>query len=720
MNGILEMMQSAGRYDEIKQFFQDNPDLVQDAFVSLLNDGDISNAEYFLRMDNDLLYLFDNLYFDMCHNDNLDAAKWLFLKKPDIHKAIMIACEFGYLELVKWIYSMNNLVLNDCYTNGMLLIGSCGNGHIEVAKWLMIEMNLLMHPSNLDVAFRMSCINGHVVVAQWLVSVRPLINITSKDNYAFKGACERGCLNVAQWLFGIIPDIPIDVVAYSIKAACENGHLCVAQWIVSVCPDVCSYSHANSRAIEYAFRVACECGCLEIAQWLLEMHPDIAISSCDNYAFENACYNGHLNVVVWMLGLSGLHLQICDHTFMKVCAYGHRAIAQIIVNNRFEITRSGSENTNVCLSIVEDAFPEVCRYGKIEMIQWLFAMYPELDLSANNEFAFKIACSNGKLEVAKWLLSTKPTINILVKKTTNFGIVGLFQMACMDGYLEIAQWFFSINSFQISEDDEFAFRYACKMGHLDVAKWLIFVKPDINIGIKDNWAFKNALKNGHMPVAKWLFSLNPLMIQSIKNNIFEKVCNNGYLLIAKWLYAKCNFDTISPHTFQNVCASGDLELAKWLYSNQPEINISADNDQSLRGACHRGNIHVAQWLLSIHPNVNPLVIDAAFLRACEFNAMRTAVWLSSIDPKYVIEMDENIINYFIKRTLPIIKNQKKKSKDDIDNHICPICMECPVSIQTNCVHNYCEMCLTKHYYHNTKCPLCRTEIIECYELEVDE
>jgi hypothetical protein len=195
------------------------------------------------------------------------------------------------------------------------------------------------------------------------------------------------------------------------------------------------------------------------------------------------------------------------------------------------------------------------------------------------------------------------------------------------------------------------------------------------------------------------------------------------LLIAKWLFAKCTFTTISPQTFQNVCANGHTEIAKWLYSTQPEINISANNDQAFRSACNRGNIHVAEWLLSIHPNINPLVIDKAFLRACEFNAMRTAVWLSSIDTKYFIETDdddENITHYFIKRTLPIIKHPhpQKISTDDVNDPNCPICLECPVSIQTNCGHHYCQTCLTKHYYINTKCPLCRTEISSCYELEL--
>ena len=50
--------------------------------------------------------------------------------------------------------------------------------------------------------------------------------------------------------------------------------------------------------------------------------------------------------------------------------------------------------------------------GHLEVAQWLLTVKPNIDISANNEYAFCCVCEYGHLEVAQWLLSIKPDIYI--------------------------------------------------------------------------------------------------------------------------------------------------------------------------------------------------------------------------------------------------------------------------------------------------------------------
>ncbi len=726
MNCVIEFLDSERVIDdESRQYFQDNPDFVQDAFASLLKDGNWTCAELLNEiMHDDLDELFDQFYLEMCLNNYPDAAKWLFQQKPNVKQAIQIACEYGHFELAQCIHSQMGTVF-DC---GALLILTAMNGHKEISEWLVATNGLPASKNNINTAFRMACINGHIAIAKWLIAMYPNTDIKSKDNYAFKGACERGYLDVAKWLFHHIPgsQISIETFEYVVKGACENGHFEMAQWLFSI-------TSISSIAIEYAFRVACAGGFLKIAKWLLTQHPDIEITACDNYAFEHACRNGHLDVVEWMIGLNGLRFQIRNTTFVEMCGNGHQNIAHVMVKYLFEIITSDLNASEVnyhlthdkCVFIVQIAFQQACRNGKLDTVLWMLSTFPELHESID-EYAFGLACSNGQLHMAKWLLQKKPEINIFEKNLTNHGKLFLFQIACMNGFLEMAKWLFMVSgySFNISFENEFAFRHACKNGHYDVANWLILMKPNIDIRIMNYWAFKAVSKNGHMQMVKWLFSLDPAgVIQSIDNRLLEKVCESGFFMIAKWLHAKKQTLTVSSQTFHLVCVHGHTEIAKWLFSKHFAMNVSAATvELSFRGACYRGHLDTAKWLLSIQPNMNPTVLDSVFLRACDFNNLPTATWLCNLNSKYIIETDddENIIRYVIKRELPLIKNEPRRSLgQDEEDSVCPICLENAVSIQTNCLHDYCMPCLSTHFYNKTTCPLCRTEITFCYELNME-
>jgi len=80
---------------------------------------------------------------------------------------------------------------------------------------------------------------------------------------------------------------------------------------------------------------------------------------------------------------------------------------------------------------------------------------PDIDISAENDYAFRWACYNGHLEVAQWLLIKKQDINI------SFDNHFAFRNACINGHLEVVKWLQSLSpekySFKIVENGQISY-----------------------------------------------------------------------------------------------------------------------------------------------------------------------------------------------------------------------------------------------------------------------
>jgi len=54
----------------------------------------------------------------------------------------------------------------------------------------------------------------------------------------------------------------------------------------------------------------------------------------------------------------------------------------------------------------------MCKNGYIDDAKKLYKIKPDIDISADDEYAFIGSCENGHLDVAKWLYEIKPDIDI--------------------------------------------------------------------------------------------------------------------------------------------------------------------------------------------------------------------------------------------------------------------------------------------------------------------
>ena len=117
---------------------------------------------------------------------------------------------------------------------------ACEYGRLDVAKWLFTVFQLTVDDVRTfeNHAFRWACAEGHLDVAQWLYTVLQLTidDIRISDNRIFRAVCYYGCLNVAEWLYKTFQLTVDDVrsnnnVAY--KQARQYGNKDVRNWLVA-------------------------------------------------------------------------------------------------------------------------------------------------------------------------------------------------------------------------------------------------------------------------------------------------------------------------------------------------------------------------------------------------------------------------------------------------------------------------------------------------------
>src|SRR5690606_4712919 len=62
--------------------------------------------------------------------------------------------------------------------------------------------------------------------------------------------------------------------------------------------------------------------------------------------------------------------------------------------------------------IHDDAFELSCSNGHLDIAQWLWDTFKDINVHAQNDWAFTHSCWNGHLDVAQWLWDTFKDINV--------------------------------------------------------------------------------------------------------------------------------------------------------------------------------------------------------------------------------------------------------------------------------------------------------------------
>jgi translation initiation factor IF-1/aromatic ring-cleaving dioxygenase len=125
-----------------------------------------------IHFDTNINDIIDRVFIVACIQNDLEMAKWLFNKQPNIN-----------------------------ISNG-IFISACENGDTDTAN-LIYQINPAINVSVLNEAFRLTCRNGRLFTAQWLLSICPEIVIGENYEHALNEAFYNAQIEVADWLLEI-------------------------------------------------------------------------------------------------------------------------------------------------------------------------------------------------------------------------------------------------------------------------------------------------------------------------------------------------------------------------------------------------------------------------------------------------------------------------------------------------------------------------------------
>jgi hypothetical protein len=198
-------------------------------------------------------------------------------------------------------------------------------------------------------------------------------------------------------------------------------------------------------------------------------------------------------------------------------------------------------NPNLNLSCVNELpFRLACKRGNIDIIHFLL-YNKEINVSINNEEPFLIACDTSNIQLLNILINNNFNIKKSLYLDYNIKITEhCFINACSRGNLNLLKWLYEYdNEMNISVCEEKAFEKACYSGNINIISWLLEIKPDINIRINNDEIFIMTTYLGEIQASNiLLYHCKDFINYNNINKIFEYICNNGKYDILLWILNK--------------------------------------------------------------------------------------------------------------------------------------------------------------------------------------
>ena len=78
-------------------------------------------------------------------------------------------------------------------------------------------------------------------------------------------------------------------------------------------------------------------------------------------------------------------------------------------------------------------FIEACKFGNLNLAQGLYKTH-QIDIHADDEYAFRWSCENGHIEIAKWLLTLDKFDNALINRYIRFKDKSIYRYLFRNSY----------------------------------------------------------------------------------------------------------------------------------------------------------------------------------------------------------------------------------------------------------------------------------------------
>ena len=126
---------------------------------------------------------------------------------------------------------------------------------------------------------------------------------------------------------------------------------------------------------------------------------------------------------------------------------------------------------------INNIFLKTCKMGFLEYANYLVNEH-NIDIHAENNYAFRQSCLKGHLKLAQWLIQLGESddyTKIDIHAENNYA----FRQSCLKGHLKLAQWLVELGEsngytkIDIHAENNYAFRQSCLIRHYELAQWLV-------------------------------------------------------------------------------------------------------------------------------------------------------------------------------------------------------------------------------------------------------
>lgn len=323
---------------------------------------------------------------------DLDIVRWLHLNaKPSSAKcstqAMNAAARSGHLEIVKFLHENRTEGCTKAAVDGV-----AGNNHLDVVAYLAEHRQEGCSRAAMDRASK----KGHIGMVKLL---EQHFNHFGCTTAAMDGAARYGHLEAAQWLHANRSE---GCTTEAINRAAKNGHLHVVQWLHANRSEGCTI-----KAMDGAARL----GRMDILQCL---HSN-RTKNCSTRAVDHAARDDHSEIMEWTREHrpEGATFWVPYHLLGDLSHYSAKWFAEHLPPGWTNMVKhAGEQNDIILLQWLDglgyvrwrtlDAATSAARLRNVEVLEWLFARYPDVMRDAVGVLREKASTWN-RWYVYEWL-----------------------------------------------------------------------------------------------------------------------------------------------------------------------------------------------------------------------------------------------------------------------------------------------------------------------------
>ena len=602
------------------------------------------------------------LFIEYCKNDNLDGIKnlysntdynnWIFdiLNKNDIYFDEDIICflaRYGYLEVAKYIYSIDKDKINLYQKNNEPIVLACQEKNIDFVKWLYnLTPDIDIFTDNIILCSAST--NEHTDILLWYIQSLSFENNLKNDdkidgiNLLFDYLSLYNKLDIYIDAINIF-DLNIEVqLKKNIKNTFKNNNSCIMNYLldkVDISPyiDIIYYHSCkinNLYAIKYLinnnytelisfqniYTTAFYSNSIEICEYIETIYPE-EIRNVNGYTIINNMDFTYIELKTlkyFYTILSNYNSNINKHLIVQIimllCSVNKLNEAKY-TRNFFMIDDFDLSNNDIIFYL-----DNILIQYNIELLEWVMdrlninkkRLYEDylsinlLDKIILNRFDNKA----DKLEFIKYLFKERKLIKfyrdklnskIIYKSLTNLdsNIInflyeennnilengnGLLIKLCYINKFDIFNWYLTKRSIYSKENIYFYLLQSCKAGNVDIAKYMYY-RYELNI-TKYHYirAFRQCFISGNVILIIWFYSL------------WNK-------------YLSSKFKISLEREWINICKNNNVQLIRFILEN-PNIKINlADGFNTV---CSYGLLNLAKNMYNINNNLrvsNNVIVD---------------------------------------------------------------------------------------------------------------